>query len=788
MINASDRTTKRRLAVSLRLLYLGGTVTGVLAGVVTGAVGLSDLSNVLLGVTALAGLASLTASFLQGLRHGKVGVDVIALLAIAGAVALGEYLAGGVIGVMLATGLALEDYAKARAERELTALLERTPRVVHRYDGQAVLSVSPDDVAPGDLLMVKPGEVVPVDGTVMSDLAILDEASLTGEAELVQRPAGDRVSSGVVNAGPPFDVMAVTTATQSTYAGIVRLVAEGQRTKAPFVRLADRYALVFIPATLLLAGGAWLVSGDPVRALAVLVVATPCPLILAAPIAIVSGISQAARRGVIIKGGGALETLAGARVLLFDKTGTLTMGRPAVTDIEAPMGIDADELLCLAASIEQMSPHVLAGAVVRSAREHGLSLSVPGDVVEETGMGVRGTVAGHEVAVGRLDWVSHDTALPQWVRRLRRRLVFDGFANTFVAVDGALVGALILEDPIRPDTSRTLRTLRRDGIERVVMVTGDRADVAESVGAIVGVDAVLAERTPAEKVEAVKEERAHGTTIMVGDGINDAPALAAADVGVALGARGATASSEAADVVLLVDRLDRLAEAIQVSKRARGIALQSVVAGMCLSITAMLVAAAGYLAPVSGALLQEGIDAAVIVNALRALGGYRRRQAASGPTHALADRFRAEHSELLPFVNRLRIVADQLETFDASTAANELRAIHEFLVNRLLPHEEAEEKAFYPKIAELLGGEDPTGTMSRAHVEIAHQVRVLGSLLDDLGARSPDATDFTDFRRVLYGLHAILRLHFAQEEEAYLSLVDILPHAEGSPPVRATVP
>lgn len=787
MTTTSDRTTKRRLLFSPRLLYLVATVMGVVAGVTLGTFGLSEVSDALLGLTALAGLTSVTVSLLQGLRRGKAGVDVIALLAIAGAVALGEYLAGGVISVMLASGWALEDYASARAERELTALLERTPRVVHRYDGQNVVSVSPDDVIPGDLLVVKPGEVVPVDGTVMNGLAILDEASLTGEAEPVERPAGDRVRSGVVNAGSPFDLMAVTTAAQSTYAGIVRLVAEGQKTKAPFVRLADRYALVFIPATLLIAGGAWLVSGDPVRAVAVLVVATPCPLILAAPIAIVSGISRAARRGVIIKGGGALETLARSRVLLFDKTGTLTMGRPSVTDIEAPLGIDADMLLRLAASVEQVSPHVLAGAVVRSAREHGLPLSIPESVIEDTGMGIRGTVEGHEVAVGRLEWVSQKTAPVEWVQRLRRRLAFDGFASTFVAVDGALAGALILEDPIRPDTSRTLRTLRRDGIERVVMVTGDRAEVAESVGAMVGVDAVLAERTPSEKVEAVGREKANGTTIMVGDGINDAPALAAADVGVALGARGATASSEAADVVLLVDRLDRLAEAIQIAKRARGIALQSVAVGMGLSIAAMFVAAAGYLAPVSGALLQEGIDAAVILNSLRALGGYRRRRAASEPTHALADRFRAEHSELLPFVNRLRIVADQLDTFDPATAANELRVIHEFLVNSLLPHEEAEEKTFYPKIAELLGGEDPTGTMSRAHVEIAHHVKILGSLLVDLGVRSPGATDFTDFRRVLYGLHAILRLHFAQEEEAYLSLVEVLPHPDGGP-VPATSP
>jgi soluble P-type ATPase len=345
----------------------------------------------------------------------------------------------------------------------------------------------------------------------------------------------------------------------------------------------------------------------------------------------------------------------------------------------------------------------------------------------------------------------------------------------FVSIDGVLAGALILEDPIRVDSARTIRSLRQAGIRRIVMVTGDRTEVAETVGHAVGIDEVLAERTPAEKVDAVREERPNGISIMVGDGINDAPALAAADVGVAIGARGVTASSEAADVVLVVDRLDRLAEAIRISRRARGIALQSVIAGMGLSGVAMLAAAGGYLAPVAGALVQEIIDVAVIVNALRALGGYERQPKPTGIEAELTQRFRAEHSELIPFVKRIRLVADRLDSLSAADALLQLREVYAFLTDKLLPHERAEEEAFYPRVARLLGGDDPTGTMVRAHVEIVHLTRVLGGLLEDIEPEGPAADDLPELRRVLYGLHAILTLHFAQEEEAYLSLVETQP-------------
>jgi soluble P-type ATPase len=415
---------------------------------------------------------------------------------------------------------------------------------------------------------------------------------------------------------------------------------------------------------------------------------------------------------------------------------------------------------------------VLASAIVRTAKERGLKLSMPDEAGEETGMGVRGTVDGHTVAAGRLEWLARDGPAPDWVRRLRRRLFFDGFAHTFVAVDGQLAGAIIMEDPVRLDTPRTLRSLRRAGIQRIVMVTGDRADVAETVGAAVGVDLVIAERTPAEKVDAVAAEKANGVTIMVGDGINDAPALAAADVGVAMGARGATASSQAADVVLVVDRLDRLAEALRIARRSRGIALQSVAFGMGLSGIAMFAAAFGYIPPVAGALLQEGIDVAVILNALRALTGYQRTAPMTGPVPALTERFRAEHADLLPLVDDIRLTADRIDEMEPAAALAELKRVDEFLQQRILPHEEAEEHTYYPHIARLVGGDDPTATMSRGHTEIAHQARMLARLIDEATQYGPEAADIADARRILYGLHAILRLHFAQEEEAYMSLVD----------------
>jgi heavy metal translocating P-type ATPase len=751
-------------------LVLALTLAGLLAGAGAALLGRGGVAAAAWATTTVVALLPLTLDVLRDLWRRKAGVDVIALLAMAGALALGEYLAGAVIALMLSGGQVLEGFAATRARRELSALLERAPRVVHRYEGERLTSPPLETVRPGERLLVKPGEVVPVDGVVLDGPAILDESALTGEAHPVERLAGDQVRSGTVNAGAPFDLRAITTAAESTYAGILRLVQEAQASKAPLVRLADRYALIFLPLTLAVAGGAWLFSGEPTRALAVLVVATPCPLILAAPIAIIAGVSRAARQGIIVKGGGALEALARGRALLLDKTGTLTGGAPALREVEvlAP-AIEPDEVLRLAASLDLVSPHVLAAAIVKAARDRGLRLVFPADVQEELGSGIAGVVDGRRVMLGKAGWVGRRLPMPKAARHIRRRSLLEGTSSVFVAVDGALAGVLLLEDPVRPDAPRTIRALKRVGFDPVILLTGDHLDLAEVVGAAVGVDRVLAERSPAEKVEAVRAAASEGPTVMVGDGINDAPALAAADVGVAMGARGATASSEAADVVLVVDRLERLVTAVGIARRSRGIALQSVLAGMGLSVAAMGFAAAGLLTPVAGALLQEAIDVAVILNALRALrgGGSRPDPAAA----AIGERFRDEHRRLLPEVRRLRLVADRLDDLSPAAARRELLAVHHFLREQLLPHERAEDADVYPLVARMIGGEDPTATMSRAHLEIAHLIRLFTGLVDELPPEGPAAEDLRELRRVLYGLYAILRLHFAQEEDSYLALV-----------------
>ncbi len=763
MSAVSERSPRRRLDLSDA--WLATAMVGIAVGGVFAWSDQPDAANIAWAATTAIGIVPMAKDVVSGLLRGEAGVDVIALLAMVGALALGEYLAGAVITLMLASGEALESYADRRAHRELSSLLERAPVSVTRYEDGRLVARPVDEVTVGDRLFVKSGEVVPVDG-MMESGGVLDESALTGESLPVERPSGDLVRSGALNAGPGFDLRATATVEASTYAGIIRLVREAEREKAPAVRLADRYAAIFIPVTLVIAGGAWILTGDATRALAVLMVATPCPLILAVPIAVVAGISRAAKRGIIVKGGGALETIARGKVLLFDKTGTLTSGVPEVADVEVFSDLDADEVLRLAASVDQVSPHVLAAAIVRAARERDLELTFPDEVNEKHGAGVEGSVGERRVSLGKAGFVTGGAPLPGRARDVRRRTMLDGSSCVFVAVDGTVAGALVIDDPIRPDSPRVIRSLRRSGIDRVIMVTGDHPDVAESVGAALGVDRILSERTPAEKVEAVGAEREFGVTIMVGDGLNDAPALAAADVGVAMGARGATASSEAADVVLVVDRLDRLVDAMSIARRSRRIAVQSVVGGMGLAFGFMFLGAFGIIGPIGGAIVQEGIDVASILNALRALGSGRGGKGSA--VHSdVAERFRAEHREFAPEMARIRTVADRLGTMSPDETQRELEAVRWFIVERLPKHEEEEEAAVYPVVARLMGGEDPMSSMARAHIEIDHLARVYQQLLDDLPPGEPSPDDLTDLRRVLYGLHAVLRLHFAQEEEAY---------------------
>ena len=461
--------------------------------------------------------------------------------------------------------------------------------------------------------------MVPVDGAVAAGVAVLDQSALTGESLPVQRRAGDAAMSGSTNVGDAFDLTASHRAEESTYAGIVRLVEAAQHSRAPMARMADRYAILFLAVTVALAGGAWAFTADPIRAVAVLVVATPCPLILAVPVAIVSGLSRAAKLGILIKGGKAIEKLAAVRAMVIDKTGTLTLGEARIVATEVPDGAAPDEVLRLAASLDQASKHIIAQTIVAAARDAGIALAVPAEVMETPGEGIAGRVEGHAVVVGGPRFVAG--RIGDSARALFERARAPGAVAVAVAVDGKPAGLMILSDALRAGTEQLLRSLRGLGIERIVLATGDRHEVASFISAGLSIDSVRSELTPDQKILVVLSERKNGPVMMIGDGVNDAPALAAADLGVAMGAKGAAASAEAADVVLLVDQLDRILPAIRIARRSRLIAWQSVAAGIGLSVAAMIAAAFGYLPPVEGALLQEVIDVAVIFNALRALRG-----------------------------------------------------------------------------------------------------------------------------------------------------------------------
>lgn len=710
-------------------------------------------------------LASVVADTLTAIWRGKWGLDLIALISIAGAIALQESLTAAVVALMFAGGRALEAYAERRAQQEMAALLGRVPRSANRYRQDGIEQVPLAAIRPGDRLLVRPGETVPVDGTLLS-AAVVDESALTGESLPVNYCAGRAVVSSSINAGDAFDLLATRSEQDSTFAHIIQLVRNAQNSRAPAARLADRYALLFVPLALAIAGLAWLLSGDPARALAVAVVATPCPLILAVPVALVCAMSRCAQRGVLIKHGGALEKLAQATILFFDKTGTLTGGRVRLTAMTVAPGERPDDLLRLAASLEQMSCHAIAQAVVLAAVERGLALSIPAKVSEQPGAGLSGSVDGQAIRVGGRAFVLGEASLPDWSADLGERIGREGAAGVYIAIDGRFCGVLHMADEVRLETPRAIRLLRASGVKRIIMLTGDRSDVAAAVGNALGVDAIMAEQSPASKLAAIAGMRQRGVTMMVGDGINDAPALAAADIGVAMGARGAAAAAESAQVVLLVDRLDRLAFAVRIAQRTRAIALQSVMAGMGLSFAAMIVAAFGYLPPVAGAMLQEVIDVAVILNVLRVL----RLERGHGNEALTADEVRKlqdEHARLLPIADRLVSLADRADVLPASTIRQELVALSALLQDKLLPHELHDDSTLHPRVARLIGGEDPMASLSSTHREIyrlSHAVVRLAAHLPDDGR---DTASKLEVRRTLYALDAILRMHFAQEEEIY---------------------
>ncbi|MGW9628785.1 heavy metal translocating P-type ATPase [Microbacterium sp. NPDC055521] len=611
----------RILRLARRYPVLTGGLLATVAVAVLSIAGLHDAARWIAILTVGVVIALTAWDMVRDILRGHFGLDILALVAMVATLLVGEYIASLVIVLMLTGGEALEDYASRRAARDLTALLDRSPQTAHVLEhgaDETTRDVPVDEVVPGMELLVRPSEIVPVDAVLLSDRASFDESSLTGESLPVSRAAGDEVFSGAVNGSNAVHIRALRRSADSQYQQIVSLVHEAQQSKAPTVRLADRFAVPFTLVSLLIAGIAWWIAGDPLRFAQVLVLATPCPLLIAAPVAFLGGLSRTAKEGVIVKGGGVIEQLARVRSAAFDKTGTLTQGRPELVEVRAAEGMDAGEVLRLSASAEQYSSHVLAEGVRRAAIERGLRLAPASHAEEVATNGVTATIEGRVVVVGKPAYVA--SAAPD----TRRTELVSGQLAAYVAIDGRFAGALVLADAVRPEAAEVVAGLRARGVERIAMLTGDAEATAAAIAAPLGVTEVHAELLPTQKV-SLAAEMTPRPLLMVGDGVNDAPVLAAADVGVAMGARGSTAAGEAADAVVLKDSLLPVLRAAEIGRHTLQVAYTAIWIGIVLSVGLMLIATTGVIPAVAGAFIQELVDLATILYALRALTGPKPR-------------------------------------------------------------------------------------------------------------------------------------------------------------------
>lgn len=561
-------------------------------------------------VTVVGALIALTMfiGMVKTLKSGKYGVDLLAILAVVATLAVSEYWAAMVILVMLTGGDALEDYAAKKANTELKALLDNSPRLAHVLTASGSKDVAVDDVQVGDHVVVKPGELVPVDGIISEGHSEFDESSLTGEVRPVAKNVGSEVMSGSLNGDEAVTVKVTKLAKDSQYQQLVKLVKEAESTPAHFVRMADRYAVPFTVAAIVISLLAWWISKDPRRFAEVLVVASPCPLILAAPVAMVSGMSRASRNGIVVKTGSVLEKLAGARTGAFDKTGTITNGHLTVAQVIPAAEVTTERLLHLAASAEQNSSHILARSLLKYATDNEISLAPVANLSEETGRGITATIEESQVKVGKLNF-----AAP------KETMVALKTTAIYVSVDGQYYGAITFTDHVRPEAAQTMATLKELGVNNLVMLTGDQRLIAQQVAKAVGITNVKADLLPQDKIAALKliPHDLH-PLFMVGDGVNDAPSLATAEVGIAMGANGSTAASETADVVILKDDLSKVAKAVAVSKDTIKIAKQAVLIGIAICVILMLIASTGIIPAFVGAMLQEVIDTVSILWALKA--------------------------------------------------------------------------------------------------------------------------------------------------------------------------
>ncbi|MGK0604026.1 heavy metal translocating P-type ATPase [Enterococcus gilvus] len=551
---------------------------------------------------------SMLIGMIQTLRSGKYGVDILAITAIVATLLVGDYWASLVVLIMLTGGDSLEDYASHQASRELRSLLDNSPQVAHRVTGETIEDLAVEDVQVGELILVKPGELVPVDGRVVAGESFVDESSLTGESKPIEKKANDELMSGSINGDAALRFKVTKAAKDSQYQTLVKLVKESEAQPAHFVRLADRYAVPFTLIAYVIGGVAWFVSKDPVRFAEVLVVASPCPLILAAPVALVAGMSRSSRNGIVVKTGTTIEKLARAKSVAFDKTGTLTKGKLSVDTIH-PTSKDYSEeaLIAYAASGEQESSHILARSLVAYAKDQKMTLYPVSELEEVTGQGIQAIVEGKKIRVGKAAFAGSAVSLSKEKTAV------------FVSIEGESIGYITFTDVVRKESAETIKALKELGIKKTIMLTGDHQVIADQIAREVGITEVHAECLPEEKINVIKTlSEADRPGIMVGDGINDAPALGVADIGIAMGAHGSTAASESADAVILKDDLSRVSEAVRLSQDTMRIARQSVLIGIVICVVLMLIASTGVIPALLGAALQEVIDTVSILSALRA--------------------------------------------------------------------------------------------------------------------------------------------------------------------------